>query len=137
VSGEVHMYADRITDSMALAIDETNRRRQKQVDYNTEHGIDPTPLRKRIGDITEMLAREEADTVETLREVRQSQKSSAPSASSSSTARRPAQELAALIESLTAQMRGAAAELQFELAARLRDEIGELKKELRQMMEAG
>lgn len=137
VSGEVHMYADRVTDSMALAIDETNRRREKQVDYNTEHGIDPTPLRKRIGDITEMLAREEADTVETLREVRKGHKSGSPSPGSRSTTQRPAEDLAGLIESLTAQMRGAAGELQFELAARLRDEIGELKKELRQMMEAG
>ena len=137
VSGEVHMYADRVTDSMALAIDETNRRRQKQVDYNTEHGIDPTPLRKRIGDITEMLAREEADTVQTLREVRGGSKGSRPSTGRSSDAPRPAEELASLIEELTAQMRGAASELHFELAARLRDEIGELKKELRHMMEAG
>ena len=131
------MYADRVTDSMALAIDETNRRRQKQVDYNTEHGIDPTPLRKRIGDITEMLAREEADTEETLREVRKGQKSAGTSAAPRAGAPRPSEELAALIETLTAQMRGAAGELQFELAARLRDEIGELKKELRHMMEAG
>ena len=137
VSGAVHMYADRVTDSMALAIDETNRRRQKQVDYNTEHGIDPTPLRKRIGDITEMLAREEADTVETLREVRKGHSASPGSPGKAAAAQRPKTDLAALIESLTAQMRGAAAELQFELAARLRDEIGELKKELRQMMEAG
>ena len=137
VSGEVHMYADRVTDSMALAIDETNRRRQKQVDYNTEHGIDPTPLRKRIGDITEMLAREEADTVETLREVREGRKSSKSPVAKPSGVQRPTQELETLIESLTAQMRGAAGELQFELAARLRDEIGELKKELRQMMQAG
>jgi len=137
VSGEVHMYADRVTDSMALAIDETNRRRQKQVDYNTEHGIDPTPLRKRIGDITEMLAREEADTAETLREVRGGSKGSKTVAKNQSASQRPAEELASLIEDLTAQMRGAAGELHFELAARLRDEIGELKKELRQMMEAG
>jgi len=137
VSGEVHMYADRVTDSMALAIDETNRRRQKQVDYNTEHGIDPTPLRKRIGDITEMLAREEADTVQTLREVRSGAKGAKSSPGRAAAAQRPAEELASLIEDLTAQMRGAASELHFELAARLRDEIGELKKELRHMMEAG
>jgi len=137
VSGEVHMYADRVTDSMALAIDETNRRRQKQVDYNTEHGIDPTPLRKRIGDITEMLAREEADTAQTLREVRGGSKGAKPSPGSGAALQRPAEELASLIEDLTAQMRGAASELHFELAARLRDEIGELKKELRHMMEAG
>ena len=137
VSGEVHMYADRVTDSMALAIDETNRRRQKQVDYNTEHGIDPTTLRKRIGDITEMLAREEADTVQTLREVRSGAKGAKSSPGRAAAAQRPAEELASLIEDLTAQMRGAASELHFELAARLRDEIGELKKELRHMMEAG
>ncbi len=137
VSGEVHMYADRVTDSMAQAIDETNRRRQKQVDYNTENGIDPTPLLKRIGDITEMLAREEADTIETLREARDGRKSAKSATASRPNEQRPLQELEALIESLTAQMRGAAAELQFELAARLRDEVAELKKELRQMLEAG
>jgi len=135
VSGEVHMYADAVTDSMALAIDETNRRRDKQIAYNTEHGIDPTPLRKRIGDITEMLAREEADTVATLREV----KDSKPAAGrpGATVTPRPADELGDLIEQLTAQMKSAAADLHFELAARLRDEIAELKKELRHMLQAG
>ena len=136
VSGEVHMYADSVTDSMAAAIDETNRRREKQVAYNAEHGIDPTPLRKRIGDITEMLAREEADTVATLREVK-GKPEKRGTAAGSAAALRPAEELGDLIEQLTEQMRGAASELQFELAARLRDEIAELKKELRHMLEAG
>ena len=136
VSGEVHMYADSVTASMATAIDETNRRREKQVAYNTERGIDPTPLRKKISDITEMLAREEADTVATLREVDKDAKTAA-SAADEKSAGRPARDLAALVEELSAQMRGAAGELQFELAARLRDEIAELKKELRQMMQAG
>ncbi len=136
VSGEVHMYADSVTDSMAAAIDETNRRREKQVAYNAEHGIDPTPLRKRIGDITEMLAREEADTVATLREVK-GKAEKRGTAAGSAAALRPAEELGDLIEQLTEQMRGAASELQFELAARLRDEIAELKKELRHMLEAG
>ncbi|WP_174447671.1 excinuclease ABC subunit UvrB [Demequina soli] len=135
VSGEVHMYADSITDSMASAIDETNRRREIQVAYNTEKGIDPQPLRKRIGDITEMLAREEADTAQALELAK---KAPTPGGGKKTLlAQRPAEELSQLIEDLSAQMREAAAELQFEIAARLRDEIGELKKELRQMIDAG
>lgn len=133
VSGQVHMYAETVTDSMAAAIDETNRRREKQIAYNKERGVDPTPLRKKISDITEMLAREEADTAETLRAVSKG----TPAAAQSKHAGKPAQELTALVEELSAQMRGAAADLHFELAARLRDEIAELKKELRQMMQAG
>lgn len=137
VSGEVHMYADSITDSMAAAIEETQRRRDKQIAYNTERGIDPTPLRKRIGDITEMLAREEADTLATLREVKNGPKAPTPSTVKPSRVDRPVEELTTLIEDLSQQMRAAAGELQFELAARLRDEIAELKKELRQMLNAG
>ena len=133
VSGEVHMYADSVTDSMRKAIDETNRRRDMQIAYNTENGIDPTPLRKRIGDITEMLAREEADTAATLKAAA---KAPTPSGARTPLADRPSEELTKLIEDLSAQMRGAAGELQFELAARLRDEIAELKKELRQMLGA-
>ncbi|WP_062078713.1 excinuclease ABC subunit UvrB [Demequina globuliformis] len=139
VSGEVHMYADTVTDSMESAIDETNRRRELQVAYNTDNGIDPTPLRKRIGDITEMLAREEADTEATLKRAAKAgrgTKSGKGSSGPSPMADRPADELSQLIEDLSAQMREAAGELQFELAARLRDEIGELKKELRQMIGA-
>jgi len=136
VSGEVHMYADNITDSMARAIDETNRRREKQVSYNREHGIDPKPLRKRIGDITEMLARESDDTEDLVASSRK--KSSAPVGIHSKTLiQRPREELLGLIESLTEQMRTAASQLHFELAARLRDEIAELKRELRDMGVAG
>ena len=127
VSGEVHMYADTVTASMARAIDETNRRREKQVAYNTEHGIDPAPLRKKIGDITDLLAREDADTTQLL-------KDSGGSVRARSLAGR---DLVALIEELTEQMHQAAGELQFELAARYRDEVGELKRELRGMQEAG
>ncbi len=127
VSGEVHMYADKVTPSMERAIDETNRRRDKQIAYNVEHGIDPTPLRKKIGDITDLLAREDADTSELL-----------SSAASPVRARSIAgQDLVGLIEELTAQMHQAAADLQFELAARYRDEVAELKRELRGMHEAG
>jgi excinuclease ABC subunit B len=127
VSGEVHMYADKVTPSMERAIDETNRRREKQIAYNVEHGIDPTPLRKKIGDITDLLAREDADTSELL-----------SSAASPVRARSIAgQDLVGLIEELTAQMHQAAADLQFELAARYRDEVAELKRELRGMHEAG
>ncbi|ALO68486.1 excinuclease ABC subunit B [Arthrobacter alpinus] len=140
VSGEVHMYADRITASMAFAIDETNRRREIQVSYNKKHGIDPQPLRKKIADITDQLAREDADTAALLEEARLKRegggKAGKKKASGGATSR-PAAELIALIEELTAQMHGAAADLHFELAARLRDEVGDLKKELRQMREAG
>ncbi|WP_084102027.1 excinuclease ABC subunit UvrB [Demequina sp. NBRC 110051] len=139
VSGEVHMYADTITDSMGTAIEETNRRRDIQIAYNRDNGIDPTPLRKRIGDITEMLAREEADTAQALDEAKNATtgKGRRGAKDPSPMAGRPADELTQLIEDLSEQMREAAAELQFEIAARLRDEIGELKKELRQMLAAG
>ena len=130
VSGEVHMYADSITPAMAQAIDETNRRREKQVAYNTEHGIDPTPLRKKIADITDLITKEAEDT-ET---VSSKAVSSGIKVSGHSL---PRQELIGLIESLTEQMKMAAGDLQFELAARFRDEIRELKKELRGMEEAG
>jgi excinuclease ABC subunit B len=136
VSGEVHMYADNITESMARAIDETNRRRDKQISYNREHGIDPQPLRKRIGDITEMLARESDDTEDLVASSRK--RSSTPVGLHTKTLiQRPQEELMGLIESLTEQMRAAASQLHFELAARLRDEIAELKRELRDMGVAG
>ncbi|SEE48706.1 Excinuclease ABC subunit B [Arthrobacter alpinus] len=140
VSGEVHMYADRITASMQFAIDETNRRREIQVSYNKQHGIDPQPLRKKIADITDQLAREDADTAALLEEARSKREGAGKGGkkkTSTAAASRPATELINLIEELTAQMHGAAADLHFELAARLRDEVGDLKKELRQMREAG
>ncbi|MGP9502265.1 excinuclease ABC subunit UvrB [Specibacter sp. AOP5-B1-6] len=140
VSGEVHMYADRITASMEFAIDETNRRREIQVSYNKQHGIDPQPLRKKIADITDQLAREDADTAALLEEARLRREGTAKGSKKKASAgpvSRPAAELIQLIEELTAQMHGAAADLHFELAARLRDEVGDLKKELRQMREAG
>jgi excinuclease ABC subunit B len=135
VSGEVHMYADNITASMEKAIDETNRRRAKQVAYNLEKGVDPQPLRKKIADITDMIARESDDTDELIAGIKGA-KGSVPfvERGKGSLAR---QELASLIGSLTEQMRGAADELAFELAGRLRDEIKELKRELRSMDEAG
>ncbi len=168
VSGQVHMYADTITPSMATAIEETSRRRERQVAYNVEHGIDPTPLRKRIGDITDMLNREAADTEELLSggvpvggSGRSQSRGKAPSPGRGGrgangkgvspgvvgvganagggldVAEMPRAELADLIQQLNDQMLGAARELQFEVAARLRDEIGELKKELRGMDAAG
>lgn len=145
VSGQVHMYADRITDSMANAIDETNRRRAIQVAYNKEHGVDPQPLRKKIADITDQLAKEDADTQELLNNNRLAKgakrtKSGANGAAqvrADGLAAAPAEDLVGLIEQLTEQMHGAAAELQFEVAARIRDEVSDLKKELRQMQAAG
>ena len=126
VNGQVHMYADKITPSMAKAIDETNRRRAKQVAYNALHGIDPQPLRKKIADITDLLAREDADTQALLK-----------SGSVSKGTSRAGVDLTTLIQELTDQMHAAAGELQFELAARLRDEISDLKREFRGMQEAG
>ncbi len=144
VSGQVHMYADEVTESMAEAIEETNRRRAKQLAYNEEHGIDPTPLRKRIGDITDMLAREAVDTEELLAGGYRGagggpstrEKQTAGSALRERLGTAAATDLADLIHQLDQQMRAAAEELQFELAARLRDEISDLKKELRQMQAA-
>ena len=131
VSGQVHMYADSVTPSMRQAIDETNRRRAKQVAYNTEHGIDPQPLRKKIADITDLLVREEADTEQLIGT--SSAKASAPVRRTASMAEG---ELVGLVEQLTEQMHQAAADLHFELAARLRDELVDLKTELRAMREA-
>jgi excinuclease ABC subunit B len=147
VSGAVFMYADKITPSMEMAIDETNRRRAKQVAYNTAHGVDPQPLRKKIADITDMLAREDADTAELLGSGRNQSRGKAPTPgglkgkvgekAKELAGGMPSSDLADLIQQLTDQMHNAAAELQFEVAARYRDEISELKKELRQMVNAG
>jgi excinuclease ABC subunit B len=142
VGGQVHMYADKITPAMAKAIDETNRRRAKQVAYNTEHGIDPTPLRKKIADITDSLIREDEDTRNLLGRPQGKGRAPVPGIGSKGVTSvdyvgKPAEELEALIEDLSQQMHTAAAELQFELAARFRDEISELKKELRGMRAAG
>ncbi len=149
VSGQVFMYADKVTDSMERAIDETNRRREKQVAYNKANGVDPQPLRKKIADITEMLAREDENTEELLKTWQKAgatgkgKKAPVPGLSreagkhAAELAGLPSQDLADLVQQLTDQMHVAAAELQFEVAARLRDEISELKKELRQMVEAG
>ena len=147
VSGEVHMYADKITDSMREAISETERRREIQIAYNTEKGIDPQPLRKKISDVTDMLAREEIDTEALLEGGYRRERSGRPIGHSRASddvlqqakgarqrlGQAAEQDLVDLIEELSAQMRQAAEDLQFEVAARLRDEVQELKKELRQM----
>jgi excinuclease ABC subunit B len=160
VSGEVHMYADKVTPSMQRAIDETNRRREKQVAYNVANGVDPQPLRKRIADILDQIIREDADTEQLIGGGgRQQSRGKSPVPGLSSRARAAARgaagtggtdalpapadaaaargDLVALIQQLTEQMHAAAAELQFEVAARLRDEIKELKHELRGMQAAG
>ena len=138
VSGEVHMYADNLTDSMKQAIEETNRRRAKQIAYNQAMGIDPQPLRKKIADITDLIEKESDDTNDLLSRSKRNAKSETPiGVHAKSLVALPRAELLGLIDSLTEQMRNAAAELQFELAARLRDELKELKRELRSMDEGG
>jgi excinuclease ABC subunit B len=150
VSGQVHMYADQVTPSMQRAIDETNRRRDKQIAYNRENGIDPTPLRKRIADILDQLVREDADTERLIGGAgRQQSRGKTPVPGLSSRAKATGGDgaaagggeargdLVALISELTEQMHTAAAELQFEIAARIRDEIRDLKHELRGMQAAG
>jgi excinuclease ABC subunit B len=158
INGEVHMYADKITDSMARAIDETNRRREKQVAYNVANGVDPQPLRKKIADITDQILREEQDTAELLASSRNAKQGKGEKAGKGGKQAEPSrsrdgklivptrgragindlgrEELLKIVVELDAEMRSAAAELNFELAARLRDEISELKYEIRQMDKA-
>lgn len=154
------MYADKVTESMQYALDETNRRREIQIAHNTKHGIDPQPLRKRIADITDQLAREDADTEDlmsgmagiktgfdygmgkrgytaTITENQQQQAMSTEDGQVAKLAAVPAKDLSDLIDQMSQQMHQAAVDLNFELAARLRDEVSELKKELRDMQREG
>ena len=131
VSGEVHMYADRITDSMQTAMEETERRREKQIAYNTEHGIDPQPLRKKIADILDRVGDERDDSTDPR------ERPELLGARAAGDSSRPRAELEKLIGEMTEQMMSAATDLRFELAGRLRDEIAELRKELKGMREAG
>ena len=140
INGEVHMYGDNLTESMRKAIDETTRRREKQVAYNKNLGVDPQPLQKKIIDITDQIEREELDTAELIAELGKAKGRKAtavPLRSNRGIAAMAQDEILAVVLDLDAQMRHAASELQFELAARLRDEIAELKHELRQMKKAG
>lgn len=137
VSGQVHMYADKMTDSMKQALEETDRRRDKQIAYNLERGIDPQPLRKKIADITEALAREGADTAELLAGRDGKKRAPTPNLKRQGLAAGAANGLESIIADLNEQMLQAAAELKFELAGRLRDEVADLKKDLRQMEAAG
>jgi excinuclease ABC subunit B len=128
VSGQVHMYADSITPAMDFAINETNRRRAKQTAYNQSMGIDPKPLLKKIADITDLIYQEKVENEAQQDEISKLRKSKNNPL--------PLNELLELIEELTSQMNEAAQNLQFEIAARYRDEISDLRKELRAMREA-
>jgi excinuclease ABC subunit B len=126
VSGQVIMYADQMTDSMRRTIDETNRRRQKQMAYNREHGIDPQTVRKRVTDILQaagLAAESPSDSGKRKRRGKVSRDLSGL----------PREELPRLIQALEEEMNEAARDLRFEYAARLRDEIAELKRELREV----
>jgi excinuclease ABC subunit B len=136
VNGEVHMYADRITDGMAKAIAETNRRREIQVAYNLERGLDPQPLRKKIADITDQINREQLDTQNLVAEL-ESKGGKGAMRGRSKIKNAGHGELLQTILELEAQMHLAAEALQFELAARIRDEVQELKRELRQIEQIG
>ena len=126
VDGQVVMYADNVTESMKRAINETNRRRRAQSEWNEEHGIDPQTVRKRVSDILELVQTEAPKGDRRRREVEP---------------RRPidleGDDLTRLIMSLEDEMHEAAKELRFEYAARLRDEVNELRRELREVAEAG
>ena len=126
VDGQVVMYADNVTESMKRAINETNRRRRAQSEWNEEHGIDPQTVRKRVSDILELVQSEAPKGDRRRREVQP---------------RRPidleGDDLTRLIMSLEDEMHEAAKELRFEYAARLRDEVNELRRELREVAEAG
>ena len=140
ISGEVHMYADKVTDAMAQAIVETDRRRAKQVAYNLERGVDPQPLRKKIADITDDILREEQDTAELIEQAGKrgkTHKQVVPLKPRKGIGGMAYNEILAIVIDLDEQMKEAAKELKFELAARLRDEISELKYELRQIEKAG
>jgi len=127
VEGQVIMYADDVTESMRRAISETNRRRALQVEFNTAHGIDPQTIRKKVSDILELLQSRDAPAVDR----RKRQAAPRPALDL------PADDLGRLIRSLEEEMREAARELRFEYAARLRDEVAELRRELKEMAEAG
>ncbi|MBK4178660.1 excinuclease ABC subunit UvrB [Corynebacterium macginleyi] len=129
VSGEVIMYADKVTDSMREAIDETERRREKQIAYNKEHGVDPQPLRKKIADILDQVYENNGGEPAELDPSAMVEKRDVSTMATG--------EVEALISDLQAQMGAAARELKFELAGRLRDEIADLKKELRGLKDAG
>ena len=127
VAGQVVMYADRVTDSMTRAIGETQRRRQLQLAYNAEHGIDPQTIRKAVGDILSMLRPAEGSPIPGKDKRRQRERTKVQQELKSL----PQQELARLIQTLEDEMHEASAGLKFEYAARLRDEINELRREIR------
>ncbi|MBA3802635.1 MAG: excinuclease ABC subunit UvrB [Acidimicrobiia bacterium] len=127
VGGQVVMYADRVTDSMTKAIGETQRRRERQLEYNTEHGINPQTIRKAVGDILSLLRPDDTAPVPGKDRRRQRERDKVQRELRSL----PEKELGRLVQTLEAEMHEAAAELRFEYAARLRDEVNDLRREMR------